>query len=277
MKPRIHNIKIDFEIPVSPTLKLPRFVYLFIIEGEKFHLIDTGVAAAFNKIEDYIKSIGRDLGELQNIFLTHSHPDHIGAAKLIQDKTNCKVFAPKAEKNWIEDTALQFQQRPVPGFQQLVAGDVKINSTIDSMNHFQIENDITIKSIPTPGHSAGSTSYLLQESNALFSGDAILLPGEIPIFENVQQYISSLDKICEMKPDVIYSSWDKPRFADEIPEILERSRKYILSIQQSAVKIAKDYKTPNSIDYCKAVLSNLGQNEGIANPLLLKSFLACLN
>ena len=95
--PKIHPLKINFEIPLSPTLKLPRFVYLFVIEGDKLYFIDTGVAPAIIQIEKFLKSLNRNINSVANIFLTHSHPDHIGAAKLILQKSLCSVYAPQKE------------------------------------------------------------------------------------------------------------------------------------------------------------------------------------
>jgi glyoxylase-like metal-dependent hydrolase (beta-lactamase superfamily II) len=273
---KIHPIKIDFKIPVSDQLKLSRFVYLFIIEGEALHLIDSGVASAFEPIYDYSKKIGRDIYDIQNIFLTHSHPDHIGAAKIIQDKTNCKVYAPEKEVHWIENTDLQFKQRPVPGFKELVAGSVKVYRTVQQEQEFKLEQNLTLRAVPTPGHSCGSTSYYFNEAKSLFCGDAVLLPGEIPIFDNVQQYQQSLENIKKLQTNVLYSSWDQQRFTSEIPEILESGKNYILQIQQVAKEVAFNFKNVNSLEYCAAVLKRLNQNPGIANPLLLKSFLACL-
>ena len=73
------------------------------------------------------------------------------------------------------------------------------------------------------------------------------------------------------------SSWDQQRFTSEIPEILESGKNYILQIQQVAKEVAFNFKNVNSLEYCAAVLKRLNQNPGMANPLLLKSFLACLN
>ncbi|HKI90223.1 MAG TPA: MBL fold metallo-hydrolase [Draconibacterium sp.] len=277
MKPKIHSIKIHFEIPVSPQLKLPRFVHLFIIEGKYLHLIDSGVSDAMNDIKLYVEKIGRNFSEIKTIVLTHSHPDHIGAAKPIQDQTSCTIYAPVAESNWIENTGLQFKQRPVPGFHELVAGSVTVNRKITDKDVIRLENSMTLQAFSTPGHSAGSTSYFFKEENALFSGDAVLLPGEIPIFENVQEYFHSLEIIKKFNPETLYSAWDKPRSRNEIPEIIKKSETYIRNIQSTVQKVAATFEDHNSIAFCKAVLNELNQNTNIANPLLLKSFLACLH
>ena len=276
MKTKIHSLKINFEISVSRELKLPRFVNLFCIEGESIHLIDSGVSDAMNDIQLFTEKTGRNLTEIKTIVLTHSHPDHIGAAKLIREKTGCEIYAPLAEANWIENTELQFQERPVPGFHKLVAGDIKVDHKIDDGDFITLEKDIVLQTISTPGHSAGSTSYFFKEEKALFSGDAILLPGEIPIFENVQQYFNSLKKIKSLKPRTIYSAWDQVRKEDEITQIIDQSANYIHHIQNTAQKIAGLFKEHNSSEFCKAVLNELNLDENMANPLLLKSFLSCL-
>jgi hypothetical protein len=41
---KIHPVKIIFGIPICPDKMIERFVYAYIIEGERLFLIDTGVA-----------------------------------------------------------------------------------------------------------------------------------------------------------------------------------------------------------------------------------------
>ncbi|WP_346860062.1 MBL fold metallo-hydrolase [uncultured Draconibacterium sp.] len=273
---KIHLLKINFEIPLSPQISIPRFVNMFVIEGNKLYLIDTGVKTAFDTLKSFTAEIGHDISAVQSVFLTHSHPDHIGAAKHIRNATNCTFYAPQAESNWVEDTEEQFRNRPVPGFHQLVAGSVKVNHKITAFQEIELEKGLTLKAIPTPGHSAGSTSYYLKEQNVLFCGDAILLPGEIPVFEDVKAYLNSLKTISKLKVATLYSAWDQPRKTNEIPDILQKSKAYILNIQKVAKNKEKEFKNPATMEFCQAVLEELGQNKALANPLLLKSFLACL-
>ncbi|QGY42371.1 MBL fold metallo-hydrolase [Maribellus comscasis] len=272
----VYPLKINFEIPVSKDIRLLRFVYLFILSGKKIHFIDTGVADGLPQVKTFLKKTGRKLSEVQNILLTHSHPDHIGAAKLIQQKSGCKIIAGKKEQSWIENTELQYKQRPVPGFHHLVAGSVKVDVPVKEGDIIKPEEHTTIRVLSTPGHSAGSVSFFLEEQKALFSGDAILLPGEIPIFDDIEAYFRSLDKIEAIQPKVIYSAWDEPRFQNEIPGLLKQSKNYISQIKNTVQKVARKNTDIQSMDFCKAVLKEMRLNEQIANPLLMKTFSACL-
>ena len=74
----IHPLKLNFEIPVTQTLKLPRFVKIFIIEGEKLHLIDTGVTSAFETTKNFITKFRESLeqvskGKIEIIILSENN------------------------------------------------------------------------------------------------------------------------------------------------------------------------------------------------------------
>jgi glyoxylase-like metal-dependent hydrolase (beta-lactamase superfamily II) len=125
--PAIHALRHPFKIPVAPGIALDRFVYSYLLAGETITLIETGVAGCENTIFDYIRSIGRDADEISLIIFTHSHPDHIGAAKAIREVTGCSVMANPAEYTWIKDVELQNRERPVPGFSTLVGGSVTLD------------------------------------------------------------------------------------------------------------------------------------------------------
>lgn len=73
---KVHQIKIDFLV----TEQIKRYVYVYIIEGKRCYLIDSGTYRSEGIIEDYLQSIGRSVSDIRGIFLTHEHPDHIGAA-----------------------------------------------------------------------------------------------------------------------------------------------------------------------------------------------------
>jgi hydroxyacylglutathione hydrolase len=92
-------VRHTFRVPVSANISLDRFVYSYILCHKSIILIDTGVSGCEEKIFGIIKSIGRDPSEITTIVLTHSHPDHIGAARTIRERTGCCIAAHPAERS----------------------------------------------------------------------------------------------------------------------------------------------------------------------------------
>jgi hydroxyacylglutathione hydrolase len=88
---KIHPVKIIFGIPICPDKMIERFVYAYIIEGERLFLIDSGVAGAENDISIALQKLNKNLSDVDIIILTHSHPDHIGGASLIQRQSGAHV------------------------------------------------------------------------------------------------------------------------------------------------------------------------------------------
>ena len=85
---RMHALKIQFKIPVSPEMTVDRFAFVYLIFGDKIYLIDSGVAGAESAIREYILKQGREPKEVSSLILTHSHPDHLGAAGSIKNQQN---------------------------------------------------------------------------------------------------------------------------------------------------------------------------------------------
>ena len=108
----IHALKIPFRLSAGSGISIERFVNLFLIYGSEICRVDAGGAGAEGIVYDYLKKTGRSPEEIGTLVLTHSHPDHIGAAKTIRETTGCTVIAHPAERAWIEDVDLQARERP---------------------------------------------------------------------------------------------------------------------------------------------------------------------
>ncbi len=61
---------------------------LYLIESrDSLALIDSGSPGDGRRIEEYLRSIGRDVKDIEYILVTHSHPDHTGSAFALAEKT----------------------------------------------------------------------------------------------------------------------------------------------------------------------------------------------
>ncbi|MFA7675084.1 MAG: MBL fold metallo-hydrolase [Endomicrobiia bacterium] len=273
----IHALKIPFKVRVCPEIEVDRFVYVYVICGEKIWLIDTGVAGSAKIIFDYIESIGRSPKEIESIFLTHCHPDHIGSAKSIKEFCNCSVFIHELEKPWTQDVALQYRERPVPGFNLLVEGSVIVEDTLEDKDNVILDEILTLKIFHTPGHSAGSISYFLEQDNALFCGDAVLSSGQMPIFDNIAACINSMKIIKQIKnTEILLSSWDDPHNKENILNVLEDSIKYLAKINETIEELSVKKDASDSTEFCKQVINKLGLPAAMENSLVARSFQSVL-
>jgi len=275
---RIHAIKIPFKVPVSPEKAVDRFAFAYLIFGNKIHLIDSGVAGSESTIYDYIKEQGRDPEEVSSLLLTHSHPDHIGAAKSIKNQTRCTVFAHKLEQEWIEDTEQQFKDRPVPGFQTLVEGPVGIDNILDGGEIIELEKGISCRIIHTPGHSKGSISLLFKGEKSLFTADALISPGDLPIYEDISACLRSIKMLQKIdNVENLFSSWEPPiQGRGGISKRMDESIAYLERIHTAVINNRSEEKQQNIMELCQRVVNELGLPPFAVNPIVAKAFASSL-
>ena len=273
----VHALKIQFQITDPSGQKIDRFVYAYLIYGRKICLIDSGVASSEKIILDYLKETGRSPEEISALILTHAHPDHIGAAQAIKSISGCTVAAHAAEKAWIEDVDLQAKERPVPGFRSLVGGSVQVDQTLQDGDVLHLESGLTLLVLHTPGHSPGSISLWLAVDGALFSGDAVPIAGDMPIYQDILESVRSVQKLATIpKIKLLLAAWDEPRSGSEAYRIMDEGLQYLQRIHSSVLKVAGANPGISPMELCRRTLEQLGLPQIMANPLVAASFQSSL-
>lgn len=86
-------------------IKNPTNIGIYKVSDNEVYLIDTGNDKdAGRKI---LKIIDAQGWKVKGIISTHSNADHIGGNKIIQDRTNCQIYAFGAEKSFSEFPVLE--------------------------------------------------------------------------------------------------------------------------------------------------------------------------
>ncbi len=114
------------------------------------------------------------------ILLTHAHNDHIGAAREVADAVGAPIFLnPEDQVLW---------EQVYPGskpHRSLADGDV-----------FEV-GGATLLAIHTPGHSPGSTCFLLESEGTVFTGDTLFNGGPGATGRSYSDYPTILASIRE--------------------------------------------------------------------------------
>jgi glyoxylase-like metal-dependent hydrolase (beta-lactamase superfamily II) len=270
---KIHLLELPFEIHFPNGQIIPRFVNSIIIFGKEITLIDTGVKYSIQSIFDYIERQGRKISEIKRIILSHSHPDHLGSAAKIKDLTHCKVLAHKAEKEWIENIEVQLKSRPVPGFYELLDRSVKIDEYLEDGKELELDNDVHVRVIHSPGHSPGSINLQFLEDKVLFTADSIPLKNDIPNYDNYKLLVDSLEKIRgNQSYEILLSSWTSPIEDKNLAiALIDEGTEYLKTIDQ-AVKENYTNEETKPFLFCEKVIAQLGLPQFFRNPICDKAF-----
>jgi len=270
----LHAFKHHFRLALGENHYADRFVYSYILLGEKVCLIDTGVWGTAPQLKDYLNQIGRSPKEISMVLITHAHPDHIGGCLAINKVSSALFCAHPADKRWIEDVERQYQERPILNFFELVEGSVVINRELREGDTISWDKGKTIRVLETPGHSPGSISFFDEAEGALFTGDAVPAVGTLPIYVDPQASLESIRKLQEIsQAKHLLSSWHEPVSGNQIQPILEEGIRYIQKIDGIVVDLSKTIPLETSGEELSLrALERLGIKTNKVLPMVRTSF-----
>jgi glyoxylase-like metal-dependent hydrolase (beta-lactamase superfamily II) len=236
----IHAFKHPFRLALGESQYADRFVYSYILLGEKVCLIDAGVWETAPQLQGYLKQIGRSPQEISRVLITHAHPDHIGGCLAIKKASPASFYAHPADKPWIEDVEKQYRERPILNFFELVEGPVPVSQELKEGDTFSWDKRKTISVLETPGHSLGSISFFLEEEGALFTGDAVPAAGTIPIYVDPKASIQSIQKLAKVAGvKHMFSSWHEPISGNQVRTMMEEGIRYIEKIDAIVADLSR--------------------------------------
>lgn len=267
----VHLIRKEFY--VTPEVK--RYINIYLITGENCYLIDSGVSGSEKIIDEYLHSIGRNMSDIKGIFLTHAHPDHIGGAAEIKRITGCKVYAPMSELDWIEDIDIQYRERPIPNFYTLLSESVKVDVSLQDGDMVTLEEGLEICALLTQGHSHGSMSFILG-NNLIFTGDAIPVAHDLPIFVDYEQSLYTLDRISELSAVQYFCpAWDEIYDKTGLKEVISDSKRMLHRLKDAVYQVEREFKQFTEAEKLTMIFKQAEFLQYAGNPLVVKSIDAC--
>ena len=167
-KPTPHPVKTlayePWEIAVKPFQVAPQTWYVsgqtwvgcYLIDtGDGLILIDTAIPESLYLMVDSICQLGFKLTDIKKILLSHAHFDHCGAAAAMKKLTGAELYMSR------EDTE----------FYKACPEETLVLDPDSHPQHFEVDKyysddepitlgNVSIRTILTPGHTIGCTSFL---------------------------------------------------------------------------------------------------------------------
>jgi glyoxylase-like metal-dependent hydrolase (beta-lactamase superfamily II) len=199
----------------------------YLVRHEGAILIDAGNSNQERKFERALDRLGVRPDEIQLILATHGHADHIGSAEALHDITGAPIAIHEADREWLETGTIEappgvsrWGRVMASGFIyaekffrfQPVAADIVFDDSPFSLEEFGIPGKV----FPTPGHSPGSVSVVLETNDAFVGDQAMnglpfrLRPGLPILADDIEKVKDSWRKMLKMDLKNIYPGHGKP-------------------------------------------------------------------
>ena len=158
--------------------------------GSKLVLVDAGSGALFGptlgKLVASLQAAGYTPDQVDDIFITHMHPDHVGglAANGQRVFPNATVHADKRDSDfWLSQARLDAAPAEMKGFFQGAMASVNPYVAAGKYQPFEADGEPVpgIRTLASHGHTAGHTSYVVESK-----GQKLVIIGDLIHVASVQ-------------------------------------------------------------------------------------------
>jgi glyoxylase-like metal-dependent hydrolase (beta-lactamase superfamily II) len=158
------------------------YTYLYVNTSEHRVLVDMGAGSLFEttgKLIQNMKAAGIEPTDIDSVFITHAHPDHIGG---MLDKDGNPVYANARYFIWKDEWEFWFSETASEKAPEnfITFARKNLEPVQDRVNLVEDESDILpgIYMIAATGHTPGHAvvSFSSGDEQLLYIGDTVLYP-----------------------------------------------------------------------------------------------------
>lgn len=162
--------------------------WYLIEEDGRLTVVDAGVRTSWKSLLDALRQLGRSLGDIEAVVLTHAHFDHVGFAEHARRELRVPVYVHEndvslARHPWRygmeRPRALYFatQVRALPIVASLLVNRAFWPPSIKEVTRYE-NGTLPVPGSPrvvfAPGHTTGHCALHLPDRDAVLVGDAIV-------------------------------------------------------------------------------------------------------
>lgn len=254
----------------------PSRIGIYKLDDERVCLIDSGNDKDAGK--KVLKVLAANGWRPEMILNTHSHADHIGGNRVIQERTGCKVYCAGADRAFVENTALE------PAF--LYGG----NPYKELRNKFLLAQqsraeELTEEVLPEgmqmmriDGHSFSMTAFGTADGVWFVAdgvtGEKIMEKYHISFLYDVEEYLKSLDRLEKLEGRLFIPSHGE--IYTNMGSVVKRNRDKVFEISEALKEICQ--RGAGTEDIIQKVFDRYGlkmdENQYVLVGATLRSYLS---
>lgn len=187
-------------------------VNTFLIDADGLTLIDAGAPGSEAKILQAIQELGKQPTDIQQILITHAHPDHVGGLAALKALTKAPAYIHPLDAIDVRAGKVSRPLTPVPEVFKRILFELFIRRSPPTFPAATIEHEIKdgevlpiaggLQAIHVPGHAAGQLAFLWPLHNGiLFAADTCSSMGGLGLslgYEDLAEGKRSLAKLAKL-------------------------------------------------------------------------------
>lgn len=226
---KIIPLSLPTPFPVGP-------INIYLIREDPLTLIDTGpkTEEALDALRRQLRQAGLLISDIERVILTHTHEDHCGLARVIQQESGAPVHVHQWEEENISNSRHNRVNRellartgvPEPELARMATQYELVRQFADPVEQVEVYQDGaefifdggSWRAMHTPGHTPGSCCLYREANRTMITGDTILKsikPNPIlsadPLdparrFPSLGEYLVSLARIRRVAPTLLLTA-----------------------------------------------------------------------
>ncbi|HEV2122932.1 MAG TPA: MBL fold metallo-hydrolase, partial [Chloroflexota bacterium] len=272
-------------------------VFVYYIDAPEPALVDTGINRSPGEvIEPGLRAVGKSLSDVRHLLNTHGHWDHMGGNEAVRKHApDAKTYINAADTHLLQSASAHYNgyssyaarllhDRAAHGWVEQMQGasidcPTPADVLVEDDQVISVGGSDRVRVVRTPGHSDGSTSYLLEGRGILFTGDGVQglgsRPGQLPlIFDDTQAYRATIAKLAGMRLDALCtghafcglppaSGRDPVRKGAAAKLYLEESGEAAKAVEEAARSILGDRQNAPFDEFARALFGRLEKPLGL--------------
>ena len=163
--------------------------WYLVEDGDGLTVVDSGLPRSWGSLQSALARLGRTLGHIDAVVLTHGHFDHVGFADRVRRELGVRIWAPEGERHVVahpwdydhEKPRIEYLLRH-PRFdliflQMGLMGALWVKG-VEGIVAYAPGQTLDVpgrpQAIDTAGHTYGHCSLLLADRGVLLAGDAVV-------------------------------------------------------------------------------------------------------